>query len=407
MSDKKIIIVVFGYLSTKRGSSTDNFHYNIAKYFFDKGVLEKVYCIDYDNGVEIPDLYIESLNKYFLVKFIYKLSQYINLIFRNFPQRLIKEYIFDIFVSKRIKKGSAYLLLNLKAVVPHVIKKSKELNLYVFTLATIAHPNFNCNVVKKIQQKYNLPDRCIYTNKTRVKRVSDTFKDSDKVVLLVRSKFVFNTYVSNGIHEQDLIMLENSIGIDTKIFVPNKKNKKPREVIFMTLGHLNLIKGIPLLLQAWRELNETDNIDGRLVIAGRMDSDVKRIVKEYHKNTKKIEFTGFVESTLDTYNNADVFIASSVSDSGPGTVMEAMACGLPVIISSHCGFAEYIDEGKDGFIYDPFDIARLKMLIKWFIENKSRIPQMGKNAREKAVSLKPVDFLKYLFNACSSYSANI
>lgn len=406
MPNKKIIIVVFGRLSIKVDNSTNNVHYKIAKYFFDKGVLERVYCIDFDEGVEIPESYIESLNKYFLGKIIYKLSNYIYLSFLGFPRRLIKEYIFDLFVSSRIKRDSASLLLNIKAVVPRVVKKSKEMNLHVFTIATIAHPRFNSWVVKKIQRRYDLPDRCIYTNKIRVRRVSDTFRDSDRIVLLVRSRFILNTYVSSGINQNNLIMLDSSIGVDTNFFSPEREKTKSGEVVFMTLGHLNLIKGIPLLLQAWHELNVADNVKARLVIAGNMDSDVRAVIKEHLRYTDNIEVTGFVESALGMYKSADVFIAASVSDNGPGTVIEAMACGLPVIISNHCGFAENIDEGKDGFIYDPFDIEKLKMLITWFIENKSRIPQMGKSAREKAINFKPINFLKDLFDACSSYSSD-
>lgn len=396
MCDRKIVIVVFGRLSTKKGQSTDNFHYRIARYFFGKGLLEKIYCIDYDSGVEIPALYIDNLNKSLPVKILFKLSQYIRLIYRDFPQRLFNEFVFDILVALRLQKKSSHLLLNLKAVDPIVVRKARKLGLKIISFATIAHPVFNYNMVKKIQKQYNLPDRSIYTNKMRVKRVSDTFRNSDKTVILVRSKFVLNTYISNGIDEQNLIVLENSVGVDTKTFTPGKKNNEFHEVVFMTLGYLNLIKGIPLLLQAWSELTEEENINARLIVAGPMDRDIKSVVEGIKGNIKNIVVSGLVKSPMDVYNNADVFIATSVSDSGPWTVFEAMACGLPVIVSSHCGYSEYIDEGKDGFVYDPFDIDRLKKLIRWFIENKEKIPVMGNNARDKSASQKTINFMEDL-----------
>ena len=62
---------------------------------------------------------------------------------------------------------------------------------------------------------------------------------------------------------------------------------------------------------------------------------------------------------------ASVFISLSVSDAGPYTVLEAMACEVPIIVSDHCGVSELIDNGVDSIVYRYDDIDKLASQLKW------------------------------------------
>lgn len=76
----------------------------------------------------------------------------------------------------------------------------------------------------------------------------------------------------------------------------------------------------------------------------------------------KVRFTGFLQySELPAgYGLADAFILPSVSDQWGLVVNEAMAAGLPVLVSNRCGCApDLVNEGENGFTFDPFDTGAL------------------------------------------------
>lgn len=399
-----VIIVAFGSLNSKENIGSSSLNYKIAKKFFDEKKLAKIFCLDYDENIEIDNSYIISLNQIWIFKVIFKILNLLRNLYPKFSERLVKEFLFDIYCSYLIKKNMGEVLLSLKPVNPLALRRAKKINIYTITLGTIAHPIFNYNVVKSLQDKYNLPNRSTYTNLRRIRRVCDTFKYSDKIIPIVKSKFIRNTYILNGIEPSKLDMPLNNTGLEIKSIKRKIYSSiNDVKVKFMTLAHLNLIKGIPLLLEAWEMLKKEFNNNCKLIVAGKADTDIKEIIERYHKHTDNIEFTGYIENIIDAYTDADVFIAPSVSDNGPWTIIEAMAVGLPVIASSHCGFAEYIEDGKDGFIYDPFDTNQLKNIMRWFIENKSKISIMGFNARRKAENFEINDFSNGLFDKCISF----
>jgi glycosyltransferase involved in cell wall biosynthesis len=83
------------------------------------------------------------------------------------------------------------------------------------------------------------------------------------------------------------------------------------------------------------------------------------------------------------YAACDVFIAPSIEDNLPNTVMEAMACGTPCVAFDIGGVPEMIDHLKNGYLAAPRDPNDLARGIEWVLENKNRLISLGKEAREK------------------------
>ena len=83
------------------------------------------------------------------------------------------------------------------------------------------------------------------------------------------------------------------------------------------------------------------------------------------------------------YAACDVFIAPSIEDNLPNTVMEAMACGTPCVAFDIGGVPEMIDHLKNGYLAAPKDPNDLARGIEWVLENKNRLISLGKEAREK------------------------
>jgi UDP-glucose:(heptosyl)LPS alpha-1,3-glucosyltransferase len=102
--------------------------------------------------------------------------------------------------------------------------------------------------------------------------------------------------------------------------------------------------------------------------------------------TDRVWFTGGVEDVRPWYAAADVFVLPTLYDPLPNAVLEAMACGLPVITSPTCGAAELIDEGREGFVRDAIDGPAIAEAMQRAYDSREA---MGAAARERVLPLTP------------------
>jgi len=169
---------------------------------------------------------------------------------------------------------------------------------------------------------------------------------SDSLYQKVKFKIVFNIIKSasailviNKTQKQQLISLginKNKIhivkiGIDTERFYPYETNKE-YEGIF--IGNLSDHKGIDTLIDAWKELVKHNSVARLIVVGGGNIEKYKKMVA--NKNLQKnIVFTGFIENDKipDFLNKAKIFIFPSRAEAFGVVIGEAMASGLPCVIS--------------------------------------------------------------------------
>jgi len=83
------------------------------------------------------------------------------------------------------------------------------------------------------------------------------------------------------------------------------------------------------------------------------------------------------------YAAADVFIAPSLQDNLPNTVMESLACGTPCVAFDIGGMCDMIGHQQNGYLAKPFDIEDLARGIAWVLEDEERLMKLGVNGREK------------------------
>lgn len=83
------------------------------------------------------------------------------------------------------------------------------------------------------------------------------------------------------------------------------------------------------------------------------------------------------------YAATDVFVAPSIQDNLPNTVMEALACGTPVVAFDVGGIPDMVEHKKNGYIAKSFDTGDLARGIKWVLEDRERRARLGASAREK------------------------
>jgi glycosyltransferase involved in cell wall biosynthesis len=84
------------------------------------------------------------------------------------------------------------------------------------------------------------------------------------------------------------------------------------------------------------------------------------------------------------YSAADVFVIPSLEDNQPNTVLEAMACGTPVVGFNVGGIPEMIDEGKTGLLVPRGDVQKLARAIEFLLDHEEERGTMAAQARKRA-----------------------
>jgi glycosyltransferase involved in cell wall biosynthesis len=81
------------------------------------------------------------------------------------------------------------------------------------------------------------------------------------------------------------------------------------------------------------------------------------------------------------YSAADVFVAPSIQENLPNTVMEALACGTPCVTFNIGGMPDLIEHRASGYLATPCDVESLAIGIAWVLEDQSRWQQLSQHAR--------------------------
>jgi len=152
---------------------------------------------------------------------------------------------------------------------------------------------------------------------------------------------------------------------------------RPLRVLFA--GSMGQRKGLGDLFNAVKMLN-TKNIE--LVVLGSPLAPL-----DFYKN----EFPHFRyeanrpnAQVLELMQSCDVFCLPSIVEGRALVMQEAMSQGLPVIITPNTGGADLVQEGRTGFLVPIRSPQAIAEKINWFLDNRSRIPEMGIAAREHA-----------------------
>ena len=192
-------------------------------------------------------------------------------------------------------------------------------------------------------------------------------------------------YVPN-ITSRRLLYIRNAVNLER--FKP--KPPKPGLIeelgvkghkVVLYVGRLTASKGVEDLLKAFSKLlNENKYV--KLIIVGEGDS---RYVEELRaKAPSNVLFVGPIpnDKVADYYRLCDVFVYPSRSGEGiPRAILEAMACGRPVVATIVAGTPEAVKHGETGLLVKPGDVEGLADAIKALLNDEVKREDMGLRAR--------------------------
>jgi len=175
-------------------------------------------------------------------------------------------------------------------------------------------------------------------------------------------------------------------GVETSIFAsrPDPDNLVPR---VLCVGRLVAAKGQALLLEASSTLR-ADGVEHELIMVGTGPDEAflrETISREVLDHV--VMAGGMNQSSVrQEYQKADLFVLASFAEGVPVVLMEAMACGVPVVSTRITGIPELIEDGVDGLLVAPGDSAALAAAIRKLILDPELRMSLGKAARAKVAA---------------------
>lgn len=185
------------------------------------------------------------------------------------------------------------------------------------------------------------------------------------------------------VHDKKKESLLMARGVDTELFNPNKRTVTDGVFRFGYIGRLRAEKNVRLLEKLEKRLLESGKTNFKFLIVG---EGTERDWLE--KNMRTAEFTGYLEGEplSEAYANLDVFIFPSETDTFGNVAQEAMASGVPAIVTDQGGPKFVIKDGETGFVAKNFDdfvkysvelmdnpekLSKMKQASIDFVEKKS------------------------------------
>lgn len=222
---------------------------------------------------------------------------------------------------------------------------------------------------------------------------------------------IASEWILNGIPPENVHLIPNSVDIQrfTPVQTTHKKVLRtgldlPQEAaIAIYTGRLVSYKGLPLLLKVWKEIRRRHE-KVLLILAGTGGLDIHNCENELREYVKVngletyVLFTGSIQNVHEYLQTSDLFVFPTENDAFPSSIVEAMACGLPVITTPVGAIKNIVKDGETGIIIQPSNFEQLHQALDNVLSNKEKASRLGKTASQSVQDLYSSEIvsMKYL-----------
>ncbi len=192
-------------------------------------------------------------------------------------------------------------------------------------------------------------------------------------------------FCSSGIIEKKNTILIRGSGVDTdRFFSSNVNNQMP---VVMLASRMLWDKGVGEFVGAVRNL-QSEGVKARFLLVGDGDLGNRNAVpveqlKKWH-DEKIIEWLGRCKNMVDIFSNVDIVCLPSYREGVPLVLIEAAACGKPIVTTDVPGCREIVRHNENGILIPQKNIEALTSALRGLIVDKSLRIKMGEKGREIA-----------------------
>lgn len=276
------------------------------------------------------------------------------------PEFFIAE-LYDRLAS--IQLVPADIFVGFASFALHSIRQAQTTGALTVLERGSSHISFHERMLREEYALQGIKARLLSHPKITAKELEE-YQETDYIS--VPSSFAKKTFLDRGLPEEKLIQVP--YGVDLSQFQQMPKTDNIFRVIFA--GGMCLGKGVHYLLQAFSELNLPG---AELLLIGSINEEIKPYFQKYRGSFR---WLGHIKQKdlHKYYSQGSVFVLNSIDDGFGMVIIQAMACGLPVICTTNTGGPDIIREGQDGFILPIRDVETLKEKLVYLYEH----PEIGK-----------------------------
>ncbi|MBF0216004.1 MAG: glycosyltransferase family 4 protein [Candidatus Omnitrophica bacterium] len=288
-----------------------------------------------------------------------------------------KRYMIYELIDKRNAgafKADCDILFVESYIALHTIMAARKEGVRCVLDRTNTHVKYQSAVISEEYVKYGI--NMELNSSAIIEKGIKEYELADRIAVL--SNFVRKTFLDKNINEEKLLTIPS--GVSAEKFKKSGKKDNIFRVVFC--GRASIKKGTHYLLEAFSGLS----IPGaELWLIGGYSGEMLPFFKKYEGTFKMF---GHIDHNKlgEYYSQASVFVLPSIEEGLAKVMMEAMACGIPVIATPNTGAEDVIRNGIDGFIVPAGSADALKEKIVYYYENPSECIGMGESARMRILS---------------------
>lgn len=183
---------------------------------------------------------------------------------------------------------------------------------------------------------------------------------------------------------KNVFVISNSVS-----FFPDQPAELQNKII-LSIGRVDYQKGYDLLVEVFSRFC-LDNKDWKLRIIG--DGPLRETINSIMADkglTERVSIIPSSNTIVEEYLNASVYLMTSRTEGLPMVLLEAQACGLP-IVSFNCetGPSDIINNGIDGYLIDNYDIEGMNQKLSELCADFDKRKEFGRNARKNVKKFSP------------------
>ena len=189
-----------------------------------------------------------------------------------------------------------------------------------------------------------------------------------------------------GLKNDSISIIPN--GVDSKNFKPSAAIPLSKKKMVTYVGRLHEQKGVEYLIRSWAMLAERFRVNGsslqlnlNIIGEGPLLGKLVNLSRELNIEDR-VDFLGTVNNVAEFFHRSDLFVNTSLNEGISNSLLEAMACGLPIVATNISGNNELIQDGFNGLLVPSKDSVALTRAMENLLTDSVTAKQLGVKARE-------------------------
>lgn len=200
-----------------------------------------------------------------------------------------------------------------------------------------------------------------------------------KVVIAISRPVAEHLNTDFGIDRNRIRLIYN--GVDLNRFAMTRKRMCCEKPVIGTIARLSNVKGIDILIRAMSLVLERIPLASLLITGeGPEEASLRKMVQDLSL-TRHVRFQGLTHQSHRVLHQLDVFVMPSLKEGLSLSVLEAQACGIPVVASGVGGLLDIVEDGRTGYLFEPKDPESLASAIIETLKNPHQTKTMTELAR--------------------------